>query len=175
MKTVAKITLAAAISLGCSLNAQATAVIGFDYTGSGGTTNAFAYADVWSDKHDTAVDQVITADNTGGNPLAGTGFTNGDVHKFSTQLRVDSFDNQNVDTSPTGMNTAWELTKEVSFLDEITGFSGTPGAASTAVFGHHADNFNNLTIWFDADITDGSTADPTKVDCYGTAGCSGSD
>jgi hypothetical protein len=132
-------------------------VIGFDPTGSG---SGFIYADKWSNRVDSGVDVTVS----------GSGFAIGDVHSFHTQQQVDSFNLGGSNVPVAGLNSTFELTKTIAFLDEVISFGGIPGGLSTIAFTQHDDPYNNLTLWYD-NIADGSANVPGDgagtVRCYG--------
>lgn len=161
-----KLALASAMTLagavGWSSTVAAGPVIGFSPAGDG--TN-FVYADVWSDGRNTGVD--VSLSDPGG-PFA-PGFNAGAVHQFNFQERVDSFGLGAADTTPVGLNNAFELTKEIEFEDAVASLIPIGGGNFLVNFVYTADAYNNLTLYRD-DITDGTQSNNTTggAECYGT-------
>lgn len=158
--------VAGTVGLMTAGTAAAGPVIGFDPTGSG--TN-FVYSDIWGDAPATGV-SVSPRDNI-------NEFVVGDVHEFSTQFIVSSFQLNGGINTPAGLNSDFELTKEINFLNEVTFFNPNDPlnpitSGGTVNFGHTAQTTSpNLTLYFD-DITDGSQAisgsGPDTVDNFGS-------
>jgi len=149
--------------------AQALPVIGFDPDGAAAAYD-FYYADLFSNRNDTVTTIPITANGTNGpNPVP---FNVGDIQQFQTQLQVDSLNNGGTNLLVPGLNTVFELTKEIVGLETTTAFFGTPGVAPSAIIsGFEPDNFTNLTIYYDL-LADGRVNVPGDgagtVDCYGS-------
>lgn len=156
------------ITIGMSIAATLTAagvanalpVIGFDPDGAA-VGYSFIYSDKWSDRVDSGVDVALDA----------PGFIPGNEHSVHTQFQVDSFSLGATNVPVPGINTSFELTKTISFIDKVKEFFGTPGGVSSVLFEHVDDPYNNLTLWYD-DISDGSQNVPGDgvgtVRCYGT-------
>lgn len=171
--TTSRARMAAAISgvLGAAVlaSAQAAPVIGFDPDGAG-ATYGFLYADLFSNRNDTVL-TIPTSAPSGPNPPP---FNVGDTAQFQTQLQVDSlsFDNDNVEVP--GLNTVFELTKEIVGAEQTAFFNGTPGQVDSSIRSTFlADDFNNITIYYDL-LADGSVNIPTgtgSADCYGSGSC----
>jgi hypothetical protein len=159
-------TLAALAVASTSANALTFgAPIGIDFDGGG---NSFIYADLWTERTDTGIDQ---------NPNAqGNIFNVGDVHTFSSQHRVGTFQNDGapvfapLDPQAPG-SPSYELTQLVTFNDRVQSFVPNGTGGGLVQFEHLADAFTNMTIYLDRVDQDGSRANPGPgagtVSCYG--------
>jgi len=145
-----------------SVASAANPVIGFDQAGS----SHYIYADIWSDRHDTGIDTVLVDAGFGG-------LAPGSVHQFNTQVQVDSFTLNGSNVPVTGLNSTFELTKEIEFEDVVTDFlfgaGGPTSFPNSLVFGHRPDAYNNLTIYVD-NLADGTVNNPNApgAECYGS-------
>lgn len=144
------IFLAGAIGLAMAGNVAASPVIGFSPDGDGTT---FIYSNIWSDAASTGVD--VSLDQ-----IDNTVFVVGDAHTFHTQFVVSSFTLNGSVVGGTGLNEGYELTKAISFNDEVFDFTPNGFGGGTVTFTHVAQTATatpNLTLYFD-DFTVGSQA-----------------
>jgi hypothetical protein len=158
--------LVAAAFISQSNLAGAQAAIGFDSTGTGTYTT---YADLWTNLTDSAL-------AVGFVPVEGTEFD------LISQARVGTMQLEGVPVR--NFNILDEITKVTRFTELVTQYdsetdTGTFGFTTQTVdLDPNTTGNQQLLIFYDQLITDGTRADPTEVSCYGTGtdtGCGATD